>query len=265
MTITNARAMHHLFRFACAVQWQSMRLRPLALPYEHGAWGFLLEPIAVGLLVAPSAAGALLALATVAAFLARHPLRLVTRDVLQGKRHPRTIVCSLFALAYASASLAALAGAFVLGGAIPLLPLLAVPPVAGVQFALDVRNQGRTLLAELTGAAAPGAAAMAIVLAASHPPALAFALWALLAARALASILYVRCTLRGEPRRFMLAAHLAAVALAIALVPVVGAGAIAAMLVLLLRALPLPNLSARQIGMRELGYGTLAVLLIALA
>ena len=34
----------------------SVRLKAIALPPEHGAWGFLLEPIVLGLLVAPSLA-----------------------------------------------------------------------------------------------------------------------------------------------------------------------------------------------------------------
>lgn len=244
---------------------QEMKLRPLALPFEHGAWGFLLEPIAVGLLVAPSVSGLLIAIGTVAAFLVRHPLRLAVRDFVQRKRYPRTAVCMLLALAYALIAAAAFAGAIAFAGGRPLLPLIAVMPLAAMQFVLDVRNHGRALVAELAGAIAAGAAATAIVLAASQPPALAVALWALLAARAVASILYVRCSLRGEPRAIMLAAHATAVVLAIALVPVVSMGAVAAMVVLFARALPVPAFSARQIGMRELGYGTLAVLLIALA
>jgi hypothetical protein len=242
----------------------SMKLRPLALPFEHGAWGFLLEPVAAGLLVAPSVAGLLIAIAAVAVFLARHPLRLAARDLMQDKRYPRTTICLLLALAYASVAAAAFAGAFVLAGGAPLIPLIAVLPLAAIQFTLDVRNQGRALGAELAGAVAAGATATAIVIAAAEPPALAVALWALLAARAVASILYVRCSLRSEPRAIMLAAHAAAVALAIALFPVVSIGAVAAMLVLLFRALPVPASSARQLGMRELGYGALVVLLIAL-
>ena len=241
-----------------------MKLRPLALPYEHGAWGFLLEPIAVGLLVAPSVAGLLIAAGTVGAFLARHPLRLAARDFMQHKRYPRTLVCLVLALAYAALATAALAGAIALAGAMPLLPFLVAIPLAAAQFVLDMRNHGRSLVAELAGAIAAGATATAIVLAAGQPVPLAAALWALLAARAIASILYVRCTLRSEPRTIMLLAHIAAVVLAVALLPVVNAGAVAAMLVLLARALPVPALPARQIGMRELGYGALTVLLIAL-
>ncbi|HDL49896.1 MAG TPA: prenyltransferase, partial [Actinobacteria bacterium] len=35
----------------------SVRLRSVAMPTEHGGWGFTLEPIILGLLVAPSPAG----------------------------------------------------------------------------------------------------------------------------------------------------------------------------------------------------------------
>ena len=64
--------------------------RPVALPAEHGGWGFLAEPVVLGLVLAPSAAGLCLALAALAAFLARHPLRLALIDRRKGVRYPRT-------------------------------------------------------------------------------------------------------------------------------------------------------------------------------
>ncbi len=53
-----------------------IRLRPIALPAEHGGWGLLFEPIVLGLLLAPSLAGLLLSVAATGAFLARHPFKL---------------------------------------------------------------------------------------------------------------------------------------------------------------------------------------------
>jgi hypothetical protein len=50
--------------------------RALALPVEHGGWGFVVEPLVLGLVLVPSGAGACLAGAALAAFLVRHPLRL---------------------------------------------------------------------------------------------------------------------------------------------------------------------------------------------
>lgn len=52
----------------------SSSLRALALPAEHGGWGFVLEPVVLGLLVCPSRPGGALALAATATFLAHHPL-----------------------------------------------------------------------------------------------------------------------------------------------------------------------------------------------
>lgn len=232
-------------------------LRPLALPPEHGAWAFLLEPIAVGLLVAPSVSGAFITFGAFAAFLARHPLLLALRDRKSGKRYPRTAICERLVLGYAV--LAALA--FVQVGIKPMLPLVAALPLAVIHF----RNGGRSLAAELAGAIAPAATAAAIAIAGRASMLTALALWSLLAARAIVSVLYVRSALRGESRAVMLAAHGAAVAVAAALAftHAVSAGAVVAMLVLLARAVPKQSLSARGVGMRELAYGALTVVLIA--
>ena len=84
-----------------------VRLRSLALPAEHGSWGFLLEPIALALLLCPTRAGAWLAVAAACAFLARHPLKLVLGDRRRGSVAPRTAVAARMALAYAAGALAA--------------------------------------------------------------------------------------------------------------------------------------------------------------
>src|SRR3954452_11843953 len=91
-------------------------LRPLALPTEHGGWGFLLEPIALGLAVMPSWGGALIAIAFVCGFLTRQPLRLALQDAVRGKSYPRTRWCWTFALSYAVAAFTALAAAVIIGG-----------------------------------------------------------------------------------------------------------------------------------------------------
>lgn len=241
-----------------------MTLRPLALPYEHGAWGFLLEPIAVGLLVAPSRGGLLVAAGALFAFLARHPARLAARDRVTGKRVPRTRVCVLLALGYGAVALAA----FWSAGFRPLIPLAAALPLALLQFAFDVRNRGRELMPELAGAIAAGWAACAIALAASLPAGFAVALWALLSARAITSVLYVRSTLRGESRPLMLATHGLAVVVAMGFAwsGLASILAVAAMGILFARALTgAAGLRARDIGMREFGYGALTVLLVALS
>src|SRR5436853_7813390 len=94
--------------------------RPLALPFEHGAWSLLLAPLAVALLIAPSWRGGLLALGTIAAFLARHPFKLALRDWTQRRRYPRTVVCERLTIGYGLVAVAA----FVAAGIV--IPLLAV-------------------------------------------------------------------------------------------------------------------------------------------
>src|SRR5947209_15528656 len=55
-------------------------LRPLALPTEHGGWGFLLEPLVLAMIVAPSWCGALICAAGVCGLLTRQPLKLAMQD-----------------------------------------------------------------------------------------------------------------------------------------------------------------------------------------
>jgi hypothetical protein len=69
---------------------EPLRLKPLALPVEHGGWGLLAAPVVLGLLVAPSVAALGVGLGACLAFLARHPLKLAAADWRQGRRTART-------------------------------------------------------------------------------------------------------------------------------------------------------------------------------
>jgi YwiC-like protein len=231
-------------------------LRPLALPAEHGGWGFLLEPIVLGLIVAPSSGGVLIATGAVAAFLARHPLKLAAQDWLRHKRYPRTRACALLALGYGALAVACFAAA-------PwhaVAALAAALPFALAQFVYDARNRGRAFTPELFGVIAPGAIAGAIAIAAGRPVAFAATLWLLMALRAVPSILYVRSALRGSSRAAMISAHVVAIAIAAFISPVAGV----AMVLLLVRAIPSTSgVAARMIGMRELAWGALTVGLLA--
>src|SRR5690606_32178120 len=85
--------------------------RTVALPAEHGGWGFTSEPVLLGLLVARSPAGAWLGVAAFGAFLARHPLKLVLGVLRRSKRFPRTTQALQVATGYLVAALAAVAAA----------------------------------------------------------------------------------------------------------------------------------------------------------
>jgi hypothetical protein len=199
-------------------------LARVVLPAEHGGWAFLGEPIVLGLLLAPSWAGACVALAALAGFLARQPLRLFMGDRRRGKRYPRTTLAERAFAALALLGAAALAGALVLARG-PLLPALGcAAPLAAAALALDLGQRSREAAAETLAALALGGVAAAIALAAGRAAPFAFALWALLALRALPTIAFVRARFRLDRREpsnpaLALALHAGAIAGAFALAP----------------------------------------------
>jgi hypothetical protein len=248
-------------------------LRAVALPTEHGGWGFTLEPVLLGLAVAPSRAGAGLAAAAVAVFLARRPLRLLLAD-LSGRRFlPRTATAGWvlgFCLTVAGAGL--LTAALLATGPF-WWALAAAVPAAAWQVGADAARRSRKFLAEAAGAVAMGAAAPAIALAARWGAAPAFGLWAVLAGRALPSILLVRAQIRrskGEPARPAPthAAHgVALTALAVlaatGVVPWAAAGAITALWAWAALSLARPPMPARTLGWTQMAAGLVVVAVTA--
>ena len=206
-----------------AQQAGGVRLKTLALPTEHGGWGITLEPVLLGLLVAPSLAGAGLALATVGAFLARQPFKIVAGDRRRGRRFARTPYAERFTLAYAAAALAGLVLSVCAASDYTfLLPLAAAAPLAGVQLWYDAVGRSRGLLPEVAGSLAMGSVACSLALAGGAGWPLALGLWALLAARFVPAILYVRARLnelhgKESARWPSLLAHVAALAAVVAL------------------------------------------------
>jgi hypothetical protein len=178
-------------------------------------------------------------------------------------------------LLYGAAGAAALLLAY-LTAATPafLIPLALAVPLMALQVVHDARSQSRSLLAELGGAGALGAAAAAIAVAGGWVLPDALILWLLLAVRTLTSIIYVRQRLRlehGTPANVGLShlAHAVGAALVLACV-LAGAApwlALAAYTPLIVRAVL--GLSARRvsvpaktIGMREMVYGLLYAVLV---
>jgi hypothetical protein len=261
---------------AIAVQ-PKVNLKTIALPASHGGWGFLLEPLVLGLWLAPSLAGLALAVAATGAFLAQQPLKLALTDRRKGRRYPRSIWAERFAVLYGGVSLAALTLAFIAAAPYPFwLPLLLAVPLALVQLYFDAYNRGRELLPELLGAGALGGVAAAMTLAGGWPIAMALAVWGILLARTLTSIIYIRARLRLERGQLTarwpvwlahLGAGLAVIALArLELAPWL---AVLALLVLFGRAVVglstrRKSIPAKLVGFQELGYGLLTVALTAM-
>ncbi len=232
-------------------------IRPLALPSEHGSWGLVLEPVLLALLVAPSAGGVLVATGAMATFLTRHPLKLAAHDWLACRRYHRTGISELLAAAYALAAVLAFVLAWWISGPAPFIVLAIAVPFAAVQFALDMRKRGRTLPAELCGAALPAAFAAAIA-----GGKLMIPIAILVLGRSIPAVLFVRTALRGKGRMMMIAAHALAVTAAFYVAPPLAG---VAMILLLVRALLPVHLPARMLGFRELGWGLTTVALITIA
>jgi len=254
-----------------------VRLRTVALPVEHGAWGFLLEPALLGLLVAWSSAGVALVIAGLAAIVLQTPLSLALSDVRRRRVYPRTGLAWRFVALYGVILGAAVAVAIVLAGTPAILvPALIAVPLALGQLWFDAHGRSREFAPEVLGALAIGSLAACIAVAAGWSIVAALGLWALLAARSVPTIAYVRARLRLErghtvdPTRVwamhLLALALVAVAVAftdlawLVLVPYVALAGRAALGVSRLRV----SVPAKVIGFRELGFGVALVALLAL-
>jgi YwiC-like protein len=247
-----------------------VRVKTIALPAEHGGWGFLLEPIVLGLLVAPSIAGFYLALSAVGFFLARQPLTVVMANGRRGT--PRAALAKRFVALYLFAGACSFVVAILFARNSFILPLLIAAPFAVVQFAHDWGGRRRVLISELSGVVAITSLASAIALADGWSAPAAFGLWGVMIARALPAIFYVRaCLAKLHDRPWSPLPMLLAHALALfAVLFLIRAGlaprlALAAMMLLLLRAaivFPVAGkrwLSAKYLGFSELGFGGLTV------
>jgi hypothetical protein len=251
-------------------QWRSV-----ALPVEHGGWGFLLEPLLLGLLVAPSAAAVTLSVAVIAAFLLRQPAKIILMDRRRGRAFPRTQLAWRFVLLYGSFALIGVALTLWQAGFVWLLPSLLALPFGAVFLYYDLTRPGRTWQAEFSAPVALTSATASIALIAGWALWPSLALWIMLTARALPSILFVRARLRLDrdkaPDRILpILAHVVALIVVLALawvewIPWLG---LIPYVVLLVRAIH--GLSAQRwrtsikaIGFMELGIGIGTVLMIA--
>ncbi len=253
-----------------------VRVKTVAIPPEHGAWGFLFEPVILGLGVAPSLAGLLLSVGVIGAFLARYPAKIALADRLHHKRYARTRLAERFALGYGLAASLGLGLALARGGVEILLPLLLAVPLAVLLFLSNLRNRARDLSPELAGACALALTAVSLALAGGKSWGVAWALWIILLARNIPSILYVRARLRlerGKPYRLapVVAANAAGIVGVLILV-VTGVApilALVAVIILLIRALyglsPYRRrVSTQGVGFQEVGFGLMTALLAVL-
>lgn len=196
--------------------------RAVAVPTEHGGWGLTGEPVLLGLLVEPSVAGVALGLAAVVAFVVRTPLRVVLVDHHRHRRLDRTALATRIALGeLAVLALLAVVATVTAANRSFWVPLLAAAPLVAVEAVYDARSRSRRLVPELAGTVGIGSVAAAIVVAGGGEADVAAGAWLVVAARALASVPFVRLQLaraKGHPHRRwgVDAAQAVAVALAVA-------------------------------------------------
>ncbi len=248
-------------------------LRSIALPVEHGGWGFTLEPVLLGLLVAYSAAAWELSVAAVAVFLARRPFKLVLTDLRRRRWLRRTSLAAAFAAGYGVVAVLGLVGALVTAPSRFLMAYAVAAPFVAVALVADANSRSRDLVAELAGSIAMGSTAAAIALADGWPVADAFGLWLVLAGRAVATIALVRGQIRrvhAKPVRsgaihVTQAVTVTTVALAAVagVVPWLAVLAMAGIWLLALISLRRPAVEARVVGWTQMATGLVVVVLTA--
>ena len=253
-----------------------VRLRPIALPVEHGGWGLLAAPILLGLWVAPSVAGVWLSFAALGAFLTRQPLKLVLADQQRGKRYPRTIWAERFVLLYGIVTVVSFGMAWLTTNHPFWLPLLLAAPLAAIQFRYDIRQQSRSLIAELCGTIAIASTVAALAMIGGWEWIPAFVLWFLLGLKSAGAILYVTIRLRlargvTVSKTPALIFHCVALVLVLvliwaSLVPWLVSIAFIVLLIRMVIGLLPRSLGTRTaiVGMQELGFSLFTVAMIAI-
>ena len=251
-----------------------VKLRSIALPTEHGGWGFTLEPILLGLLVAPSASAWEISAAALGIFLARRPVKILSTDLVRGRWLPRSTVALLFALLYGGIALAGAIGALITSEGPFWIPVLVAAPFALLALRADAHSKNRALVAELSGSVAMGATVSAITIAGGWDLAPAFGLWLILAARDVAAIALVR----GQVRRLhdkpvsvgriyavqAAAVGVVAVAAAVGVVPWLGVVAVDLVGIVAFVSLNREPIAAKTIGWTQMVVGLAVVLVTAL-
>lgn len=250
-------------------------MRGVALPVEHGAWSLWFEPVLLALLIAPSRTGMFIALLSLASLLIRQPLKVMLIDLRKGKMYQRTRQGALFVCLYACIAAVAALAVFWRGDHHAFLPLMPAYVVAAIViWRFDVGGKGRDWLPEVLAAAIMSTFAVGICLAGNWAWDQSAAVGAIVLARAVPAVVYVRARLRqiksGHDSQLLpIALHTAALCAVfvlywLALAPLL---AVVAALVLLARAVHFLRrgtlISPRTVGIQEVALGIIYVALVA--
>ncbi|GLV47279.1 hypothetical protein TJA_04520 [Thermus sp. LT1-2-5] len=251
----------------------NLPLKSVALPAEHGGWGFTLEPVLLGLLLSPGAHTLGLLLLGLFGFLARHPFKLAYQDLRKGKRYPRTELALRVGSAYLLLALAGLLLTALTAQGPFLLPLLLALPLGAFMAWADAQNRTRELFPEISAALFMATLAPAGALAGGLGAQVAWGSFLALALRDVASLYYARTQVlraRGlAPKRYpaflvlFLTPGLALFLGKVGLLPMAVFLGLFALALYGGISLLLPPVPARVIGWTQMGFGLLLVLLAA--
>ena len=249
--------------------------RAVALPSEHGGWSLTAEPALLALFVAFSWSGAALAMAAMLAFVARTPLKLVLVDRWRLRWLDRSRLALRIFVVETIVLVGLAAAAVVTSEHRFWVPLAIAAPFVALELWYDMRSRSRRLIPEIAGTIGIGSIAAAAALAGGESNLIAYGLWCVVAARSVAAIAYVRCQIlrshaRPAPRWRSDIGQLAALTAVVTgwvldAVPLAAVIAIAALGVFDTIALNRPPPRPVVIGMQQMVFGLLVVVVTAIA
>ena len=252
----------------------SVPLKSVALPPEHGGWGFTLEPLLLSLLLSPGLHTLGLFLLGLFGFLARHPLKLLYQDLRRGKRYARTTLALRVAGVYLALALAGFLLSHFTAREPFLLPLLLVLPLGAYMLWADLQGRARELFPEIAAALFMASLAPAGVLAGGLGGEVALGSFLALAFRDVAALYYARTqVLRARGMDLKVYPAYVALWLSVLLAWLAGregllpwATALSLLLLAIYGSLALskPPVPAKVIGWTQMGFGLLVVLTTAL-
>ena len=209
------------------------------------------------------------------AFVARTPLKLMLVDRWRHRWLARTRLAAQIATVELVVLVVLVAYAIARADARFWIPLAFAAPLVAIELRYDMRSRSRRLVPELAGTIGIGSVAAAIALAGGAETRLAFGLWAVIAARSIAAVPYVRNQiLRAKSKRpppwhndlaQLIAVIVSAVAWATGLVPVapfIAIGVLAAINLVAVRLAPRP---AMVIGIQQMIVGLAVITTTATA
>ena len=247
-----------------------MNLKLIALPREHGAWGYVLEPLILGLLAAFSVKGLYLAFGALLAFLAHQPVRIYFSAQQNTKK-----ASLLFLLMYGIPAVLFFALFIYKTNPLYFLPFTLAIVFMLIYLFMELAGFGRKMVTHMIPPTAIDLIAVSIVLVSGWELLETAAFLVLLSSRAHPTTFYVRAKLRRREDKeyykvLAVAVHLLSLCMASLLVylKIMPGLALIAVFLLFIRAVigvyfNKTVMTPKQIGIREFIYGALFVFISA--